>query len=284
MNKTKNTLIVGSNCVVANDVILGKNIQLGNNVVIEDSVELGDNVIIDTNTIIRSGTHLGTNSTIGANCIIGEHLMDWYERTPATCAHKLFIGGNAIIRSGTIIYTDSSIGSYFQTGHFTSVREKSIIGNHVSAGTLCNIQGYCTIGNYVRMHSNVQVGQATIIDDYVWIFPNVVFTNDPQPPSEDLAGSHICSFAVIATGALILPGITVNEDSLVAAGAVVTQDVEQYSVVRGNPAKHLIDVRYLRNQTTGKKAYPWRYHFNRGMPWEELGYEAWYASLGIEKK
>ena len=270
----------GVNCVIGKMVSFGNNVVLGNNVIIEDNVDLGDNVIIDSNTIIRSGTHLGANSTIGANCIIGEHLMDWYERTSATYAHKLVIGDNAIIRSGTIIYTDSSIGSYFQTGHFASVREQTIIGDHVSAG---NIQGYCMIGDYVRMHSNVQVGQATKIDDYVWIFPNVVFTNDPQPPSEDLSGSHICSFAVIATGALVLPGITINEDSLVAAGSVVTQDVKQYSVVRGNPAKHLIDIRYLRNQTTGKKAYPWRYHFKRGMPWEELGYEAWYASLGIGK-
>lgn len=277
-------LLLGVNCVIGRNVFLGNNVQLGNNVVIEDGVDLGDNIVIDSNTIVRSGTRLGSNSTIGSNCIIGEHLMDWYERKLVSTNHKLEIGENALIRSGTIIYTDTKIGSFFQTGHFASIRELSIIGSHVTVGTLCNIQGFCLIGDYVRMHSNVQVGQKTRIDDYVWIFPNVVFTNDPQPPSNDLIGSHICSFAVIATGALVLPGMTIEEDTLVAAGAVVTQDVKQYSVVRGNPAKHVIDIRWLRNQETGQKAYPWRYHFKRGMPWEDLGYEAWYKTLGIEKQ
>ncbi|RGW11920.1 acyltransferase, partial [Ruminococcus sp. AF13-37] len=42
-------------------------------------------------------------------------------------------------------------------------------------------------------------------------------------------------------GAMILPGVTIGEGAVVAAGAVVTKDVEPYTVVGGNPAKYLKD-------------------------------------------
>lgn len=270
----------GLNCIIGKEVSLGQNVKIGHNVIIEDNVIIKDNVMIDNNTIIRTGTILGKDTIIGMNCIIGEHPMSWYEKEGSN-KHALLIGEKAFIRSGTIIYSNSKIGDYLQTGHFASIREKTEVGNHVSIGTLCNIQGYCKIGNYVRMHSNVQIGQKSIVDDYVWIFPNVVLTNDPNPPSDELLGSHICSFAIIATGAIILPGRTIHEDSLVAAGAVVGEDVEKYSVVRGNPAKKVLDVRYIRNLKDGKKMYPWKYRFGRAMPWEGQEYEKWRKSLDI---
>lgn len=98
------------------------------------------------------------------------------------------------------------MGDYFQTGHQVTIREKSRIGHHVSIGTLSDIQGDCEIGNYVRLHSNVHIGQKSVIHDYVWIFPYVVLTNDPTPPSEELVGVEIKSFAIVATGTVVLPG------------------------------------------------------------------------------
>ena len=41
----------------------------------------------------------------------------------------------------------------------------------------------------------------------------------------------------VATGAIVLPGVTIGEGAVVAAGAVVTKDVEPWTVVGGNPAK-----------------------------------------------
>ncbi len=43
----------------------------------------------------------------------------------------------------------------------------------------------------------------------------------------------------VATGAIILPGVTIGEGAVVAAGAVVTKDVEPWTVVGGNPAKFI---------------------------------------------
>lgn len=274
---------IGEHCIIGNNVTFGKDVTIGHNCIIEDDVVLGDNVYIDSNTIIRSNVTLGEGTTVGANCIIGEYLMDFYiDRQKHS--HPLCIGKNSLIRSGTIIYGDSKIGDFFQTGHNVTIREKTQIGEHVSIGTLSDIQGNCEIGNYVRLHSNVHIGQLSKIDDFVWIFPYVVLTNDPTPPSEEFIGVHVCSFAIVATGAVVMPGMEIGSDSLVGAGAVVTKPVEKYKVVAGNPAKPIADIREVKNKITGTPAYPWRHHFKRAMPWSESDFQTWYQSLDLESR
>lgn len=273
-------LQIAQGAIVADSVKLGDNVNIGYHCIIEDNVILGDNVTVDSGTVIRKNTSVGNGGYIGANCIIGEHLMEYYNGIDNI--HFLNIGENALIRSGSIIYGASDIGNNFQTGHHVTIREKTVIGNHVSCGTLCDIQGNCKIGNYVRLHSNVHISQFSEIEDCVWMFPNVILTNDPTPPSNDMLGIKIKSYAIIAVGVILLPGIIVEGDSLVAAGAVVTKDVKQFSVVAGNPAKRIADIREVKNKVTGENAYPWRYHFDRAMPWEGIGFDAWYNSINLE--
>lgn len=277
------TLKQGLNCVIGENVEFGSNVTLGHNCIIEDNVRIGNNAYIDSNTIIRSDVSIGDDSFIASNCIIGEYLMDFcidrkYHQ------HSLTIGNNALIRSGSIIYAGSRIGDGFQTGHQVTIREKADIGNNVSIGTLSDIQGNCRIGNYVRLHSNVHIGQLSVIDDFVWIFPYVVLTNDPTPPSEEFVGVHVRSFAIIATSALIMPGLEIGQDSLVAGGAIVTKNVAPYSVVAGNPAKPMTDVRNIKNKITGEPVYPWREYFKRATPWSESDFETWYSSLDLEER
>ena len=274
---------IGKNCIIEEETVIGENTIIGHNVIIESNVTIGDNCYIDSNTIIRSHTFLGENSFVGSNCIIGEYWNDFcMDKLPYE--HPLHIGDHALIRSGSIIYAGSEIGNNFQTGHQVTIREKSKIGNNVSVGTLSDIQGNCQIGNYVRMHSNVHVGQLSVIDDFVWVFPYVVLTNDPTPPSEHFMGVHIYPFAVVATGAVIMPGIEIGQDSLVAACAMVNKTVQAYTVVGGNPAKKISDVRNVKNRITGEAVYPWRHHFKNYMPWEDSDFEKWYGELDIEER
>lgn len=273
----RENLKLGNHTIISEEAVIGDDVFVGHNCIIEENVIIADGVYIDSNTIIRSGTAIGKDSFIGANCILGEYQMDFC-RDRKFHEHKLTIGNNALIRSGSILYTGSEIGNHFQTGHQVNVRENAVVGNHVSFGTLSDIQGDCQIGDYVRAHSNVHIAQHTKIDNFVWLFPYVLFTNDPTPPSEDLVGAHVCSFAVIASRALILPGKVIGQDSLVSAGSTVNKNVEAYSIVSGNPAKKISDIRMI-NHVVGKEMYPWRNSFKRGMPWEEMGFEIWKNSL-----
>lgn len=261
--------------------VKGNNVNIGVGVIIGEDVVIEDNVSIDSYTIIRNNVTIKEGSFIGANCILGEYQMDHYMGGEEK-EHPLVIGKNALIRSGSIIYGDCQIGDSFQTGHRVTIREHSKIGNHVSVGTLSDIQGFCQIGNYVRMHSNVHIGQEAMIEDFVWIFPYVVLTNDPTPPSNQLKGVTLKSFSVVSTGSVILPGVVVEGDSLIAAGATVTKDVHETEVVGGNPAKVISNISRIKNHFTGEPVYPWRYTFKRGMPWEESDYQTWYNEIAKE--
>lgn len=278
-----NNYQIGQYCIIADDAFIGENVILGHHCIIESGVIIGENTYIDSNTVIRSGVKIGKNSFVGSNCIIGEYWMGFCTDRKKYI-HPLIIGEKALIRSGSILYAGSEIGDNFQTGHRVTIREKSKIGNNVSIGTLSDIQGNCLIGNYVRLHSNVHIGQLSVIDDFVWIFPYVVLTNDPTPPSNHFVGVHIYPFAIVATGAIIMPGIEIGQDALVAASAMVNKTVVLYSVVGGNPAKAFSDVRKIKNKITGEPVYPWRHHFSTYMPWENSDFETWYASLELNEK
>lgn len=261
--------------------ILGQNITIKEGVIIGENVTIEDNVYIDYGCIIRDNVHIKKGSFVGARSILGEYLMDFY-KDKTNKVHPLVIGENALIRTENVIYGNTVIGDNFQSGHKVTIRENTKIGNNVRIGTLSDIQGDCKIGNYISMHSNVHIGQKSKVNDYVWIFPYVVLTNDPTPPSDEPLGVIIESFAIVSTGSILLPGVHINQDALVGAGAIVTKDVAKGMVAVGNPAKEICSVNKIKNKFTGESVYPWRYTFKRGMPWENSDYKTWYNSLYLE--
>ena len=263
------------NTRISDKAIIKEGVIIGDNVVIEDGVYIDYGAIIRDNVWIKKGTF------VGARCILGEYLIDFLDEYENKI-HPLVIGENSVIRSETIIYGDTTIGACFQTGHRVTIREHAVIGSHVRIGTLSDIQGYCEIGDYVNMHSNVHIGQKSVIKNYAWIFPYVILTNDPTPPSNVMKGVTVGEFAVVATSSTILPGVVIGNDTLIGAGAVVTKDVQEGKVVVGNPAKEICDITKIKDKETGESVYPWRYHFDRGMPWAGLGYDQWIQ--GVKKK
>ena len=235
--------------------------------IIEEGCLIGENVKIDAFTIVRSGTEIGANSIIESHCEIGH-------KSIRASQQSLKIGPNSLIRSHSVIYTGSTFGPKLQTGHRVTIRENSKIGINLQVGTLSDIQGDCSIGNYARLHSNVHIGQGTTIQDFVWIFPYVVLTNDPHPPSEVLLGVTVENYAVIATMSTVLPGVNIGEGSLVGAHSLVTRNVEKETIVAGAPAKNMGSITRIKHTLdTESSPYPWRFNFTRGYPVEVI--EAW---------
>jgi len=262
-----------------------QHVKMGANVTIKKGVHIGKNVIIDDNVfidfdcIIRDNVHIEQNSFIGAKSIIGEYLADFYLSRTDTI-HQLVIGKNALIRTENVIYGNTIIGDYFQTGHKVTIRENTHIGSHVRIGTYSDVQHHVTIGDYVNIHSNCFICELTTIKNYVWIFPHVVFTNDPIPPSKQLLGITVESFAVLSAGSVLLAGIHIHDGSVIGAGAVVTKDVPAGTLVVGVPAKYVCKTTEIKNKFTGEANYPWQYFFDREMPWEGIGYDDWMNQTG----
>ncbi len=187
-------------------------------------------------SIIHPNVHLGTNATLGEFAILGEPA-----RGKAPGEVETHIGDDAVIRSHTVIYAGNRIGKNFQTGHGALVREDNEIGDDVSIGSHTIVEHHVRIGNHVRLHSNVFVPEFSVLEDGCWLGPNVVVTNARYPLSRDvkknLKGAHVKRGAKIGANATLLPGVTIGENALVGAGAVVTRDVPDGTVVAGNPAR-----------------------------------------------
>lgn len=244
------------------------------NIQISPKATIGKNVRIGDRTIIYDNVTIGDNTVIGHNCIIGEPQNDYYNN-PDYTNPPTTIGKNSLIRSHNIIYSGCKIGDDFSTGHRVTIREGMVIGSHCRIGTLSDIQGHSTMGDYCWLHSNVHIGQKSTIGNFVFIYPYVVFTNDPTPPSNICIGPTIEDYSQVAVFSVLLPGVKIGKHCLVGAGSIVGKNVEDYQLVLGSPAKPVKDVREIKSRETGESHYPWPFRFKRGMPWEDSDFESW---------
>ncbi len=138
-------------------------------------------------------------------------------------------------------------------GSNTRIWQYAVIFANAQIGENCNICAHTMIesdviiGNNVTVKSGVYIWDGTRIEDNVFLGPNATLTNDPIPRSkqypEKFSGITLKKGCSIGANATILPGITVGENSMIGAGAVVTKDVPANAVVVGNPAKI---IRYMK--------------------------------------
>ncbi len=240
----------------------------------EKHVAIGANSSIGPHTIIYYGVEIGADTIIDGHCEIGYPTL-------LTEGQPLIIGQGSLIRSNSIFYGGSTFGCRLVTGHRVTVREKTIAGENLEVGTLCDIQGDCIIGDFVRFHSSVHVGKKSQIGNYVRLYPYVVLTNDPTPPSETLIGPVIEDYAIVATMSVILPGIIVGRHTLIGAHSLVSKNVPEGMVVGGVPAKILGAASNIKlRDGSGQPAYPWTAHFHRGYPKEII--KEWNKALGTQ--
>jgi acetyltransferase-like isoleucine patch superfamily enzyme len=144
------------------------------------------------------------------------------------------------------------------TANVKKVRELwgEITGQTLDASSMIQIPVYVNIGQFTRIGKNVYInhlcsmldmGTITIGDD-VLIGPkvNILTEEHPLSPAERktlmVKPVVIKNGAWIGAGATILPGVTIGENSIVAAGALVNRDIPDNTIVAGVPAKVIKDI------------------------------------------
>ncbi len=141
----------------------------------------------------------------------------------------------------TAIVETQHVGAGTEIGAFVHVLAGARIGRDCRIGGHTYIQNQVTIGDRVTIHGGVQLWDGVTIEDDVLIGPNATFTNDRFPRSgqqpEPLLRTVVKKGASIGANATILPGIVIEEQVMVGAGAVVTRNVPRNAVVAGNPAR-----------------------------------------------
>ena len=131
------------------------------------------------------------------------------------------------------------------------IREQAILGSECIIGRGAYIEDGVVLGDRVKVQTNALLFKPARIGNDVFIGPAVVLTNDRYPRSSTPEG-HLkrdddwtAEGVVIDDGAslgarsLILPGVHIGRFAMIAAGAVVTKDVPEYSIVVGSPARHV---------------------------------------------
>ena len=143
---------------------------------------------------------------------------------------------------------------------------ETILGKNIQIGSFSDLEGYLSIDDYSKLHSCVHVGQYSKIMSYVYIFPYVVLTNDPIPPSDIRHGVILEPFSIICTRTTILPGVKIGFSSFIGANSLVNKNVDPEMIGSGNPLRIKGNISNIKIPKTNKNAYPWIDRFKKDYP------------------
>lgn len=235
---------IASDAGIAPGTIIGEGFIHGRNLIVEDGVSIGCEVSVGHNVVIHTGTVLGDGVKVGDNTVLG--------RRPSAAATStlemagelpgLEIGPGSIIGAAAVLYVGTTIGAESFIADGAQVRERCRIGRRVIIGHNVTVENDCQVGDFTKLQTNAYVTARTTIEENCFIAPCVVTSNDnyvgrTEERHGKIKGPHIKRGARIGAGAVLLPGVVVGQEALVAAGAVVTKDVPPYTVLMGIPAR-----------------------------------------------
>jgi len=241
MNNFKQT--IDGTARVAPDASFGANVVVGAGVTIGEGCRIGSNVIIHPGTIIRDNVRIDDNTVVGKMPMrAANSALKGAADLPA-CE----ISSNVMIGACVVIYTGCKIGEKVLVADQASIRENVAIGPFTIVGRGVAIENYCEIGSYVKLETNSYITAYSKIGDRAFVAPNVCTSNDnflgrTKERLSKFKGITMMKGARIGANSTVLPGVTLFEDSLVAAGAVVTRDVPARKVAMGVPARIVRDV------------------------------------------
>lgn len=149
---------------------------------------------------------------------------------------------NYFVHESAYIDDPCEIGDETKIWHFSHILPGSQIGKNCNIGQNTMIGPDVILGNNVKVQNNVSVYKGVQIEDDVFLGPSMVFTNVINPRSfisrkDEFKKTIVKKGATIGANATILCGNCIGEYALIGAGAIVTADVPDYSIVMGNPAK-----------------------------------------------
>ena len=222
---------IGSDTDVQEYAIIRAKVVLGNHVIIHPYVVIEQGVTIGDGTEVFPGSHIGKRPK-GTQSIA----------RPIQYEAQLTIGAGCAIGPHATIYYDVVIGEHTLIGDGASIREK------------CRVGSRCVVGRCVCLNYNTVVGEDVKIMDHSWLSGNmtvgnnvfisggVMTTNDNNMGAygydeKEIIGPRICDGVKIGAGAVLLPRVTIGENAIIAAGAIVTKDVAPNNTVKGVPAR-----------------------------------------------
>lgn len=222
---------LGEGCVIGAQVRIGTGCKIGHHVVVHADTQVGNDVRIDDHATLGKLPMKAANSAT----------------TKEQDLPPLTVGDTCIVGTGVVLYRGATIDARVLMADLCTVRENVSVGRGTIVGRGVTVENFCTVGRFCKLESECYITAYSTLEDRVFVAPGVVTSNDNYVGRTAERFKHFKGVTVrrggrIGAGSVLLPGIVVGEDALVAAGSVVTRDVPARKVVMGSPARVVRDV------------------------------------------
>ncbi|MBW1700440.1 MAG: Gfo/Idh/MocA family oxidoreductase [Deltaproteobacteria bacterium] len=143
-----------------------------------------------------------------------------------------------------IIDDNVQIGSGTKIWHFSHILSGSKIGENCNIGQNVVIGPDVTIGKGCKIQNNVSIYKGVTLEEHVFCGPSMVFTNIYNPRAairkmNQVRRTLVKEGATLGANCTIVCGVTIGCNAFIGAGAVVTKDVADFTLVVGNPARQI---------------------------------------------
>jgi UDP-2-acetamido-3-amino-2,3-dideoxy-glucuronate N-acetyltransferase len=151
----------------------------------------------------------------------------------------------------TNVHPSAIVGANVYVRQYSQLRENVSIGTNTKIGRNVYIGPGVTVGENCKIQNNALIYEPATLADGVFVGPGVILTNDTYPRAVTLSGElkksvdwvpvgvRIGTGASIGAGAICVAPLSIGSWALIGAGSVVINDVPQYALVVGNPAKQI---------------------------------------------
>jgi acetyltransferase-like isoleucine patch superfamily enzyme len=217
--------------------------------VIHDRTRIGAGSRIGSGAVIHEGVELGEGCTVEDLAVLGKRPRLRAGSSAAAAGAELdalVLEEDVTVCCGAVVYAGSRIAAGAIIGDQAQVRERCTIGAESLVGRGSAIEFDSHVGSRVKIQSDVYVTAGSLIEDDVFLGPGVLTTNDDtmgrHQPGEPLRGASFRRACRVGGGVVLVPGVEIGAEAFVAAGAIVTRDVQPRQVVIGAPARVVREV------------------------------------------
>jgi UDP-2-acetamido-3-amino-2,3-dideoxy-glucuronate N-acetyltransferase len=154
------------------------------------------------------------------------------------------IHADAFVHESAYVDDGATIGAGTKVWHFCHVLGGAVVGERCTLGQNVVVMNGTRVGNNVKVQNNVSIYEGVELEDDVFCGPSMVFTNVLNPRAHvsrrhEYRKTLVRRGATIGANATIVCGTTLGEYAFVGAGAVVADDVPDYALVVGVPARRI---------------------------------------------
>jgi acetyltransferase-like isoleucine patch superfamily enzyme len=234
--------VIADGAFVDPEATLAADVVVAPGAVVQAGASVGAGSTVGTGAVINSGVSIGAGCLVEEGAVLGKRpRLRPGSSAAGPVPAPLEVGDGVTICVGAVLYASARIGERAIIGDQACVRERSSIGAGSVVGRGSTVDFDCVVGQRVSIQTGVYVTAFSVLEDDVFLGPGVCTTNDDTMGRHErgagLAGSVFRRGCRIGGRAVLVPGVVVGEEAYVAAGAVVTRDVEPRAVVMGVPAR-----------------------------------------------